>query len=77
MPLKRLLKESGSFGPTAVATLLKAYNGVVGDLGLKAPDEKERVARLIIDLAQRRTDLDAAVIRELTARLLKDADTAH
>jgi hypothetical protein len=30
MPLKRLLKESGSFGPTAAATLLKAYDDVVG-----------------------------------------------
>ncbi|MBV8895038.1 MAG: hypothetical protein JO051_00895 [Acidobacteriaceae bacterium] len=77
MPLKRLLKESGSFGPTAAATLLKAYDDVVGDLGLKATDEKERVARLIIDLAQHRTELDAASIRGLAARLLKEADAAH
>jgi hypothetical protein len=77
MPLKRLLKESGSFGPTAVATLVKAYDGLVGDLGLKATDEKERAAKLIIDLAQHRTDLDAASIRGLAARLLKEADAAH
>jgi hypothetical protein len=42
MPLKRLLNESGSFDPNAIAILLKAYDGVVNELGLGAPPEKER-----------------------------------
>jgi hypothetical protein len=40
MPLKRLLNESGSFDPNAI--LLKAYDGVVNELGLGAPPEKGR-----------------------------------
>jgi hypothetical protein len=32
MPLKRLLNESGSFDPKAIAIMLEAYDGVVADL---------------------------------------------
>jgi hypothetical protein len=59
MPLRRLAEESRSFDPNAVSILLTAYGGVVSDLGLKDAAEKKRAARLIIRLAQGRTDLDA------------------
>ena len=64
MPLKRMLDERGSFDPTAVAILLQAYDGVLVELGLKTPEEKERAASLVLRLAQGQTDLDAAKLRD-------------
>ncbi len=46
-----------AFGPNAVAILLEAYEGLVAELGLKAIEEKERAAKLILRLAQGQTDL--------------------
>jgi len=70
MSLKRVLNQSRSFDPKAVAILLEAYNGVVGELGLRAAAEKERAAKLIIELAQDQTDLDAVKLRDSVAALM-------
>ena len=64
MPLARMLEQSGSFNPEAVAALLEAFNGVVTELGLQATKEREKAATLIIQLAQGQTDLNAAKLRE-------------
>lgn len=70
MPLKRMLEGSGSFGPSAVAIPVEAYDGLVAELGLKAPDEKERAAKLIIRLSQGQTELDAAKLRNEAANVM-------
>jgi hypothetical protein len=70
MPLKRMLNESGGFDPNAVAILLEAYDGVVAELGLKAPEERLRVAKLIVDLARNQTDIDAALLRNEASNVL-------
>ena len=67
MPLKRLLDESRSFNPQAVAVLLKAYEDVVAELGLQAPDQKEKAARLVIKFATSQTDLDPVKLRNAVA----------
>jgi hypothetical protein len=71
MPLKRLLDESGSFDPKAVAIMLEAYDGVVADLGLKATDEKEKAARLVMQLARSQLDLDTASLRNGVTDLIR------
>jgi hypothetical protein len=63
MPLRRLLDESGSFDPKAVAIMLEAYDGVVADLGLQGADEREKAARLVMQLARSGADLDMASLR--------------
>jgi hypothetical protein len=65
-----MLNQGRSFDPSAVAILLKAYNGLVGELGLRADGEKERAAKLIIALAQDQTDLDAVKLRDRVAALM-------
>lgn len=56
--------EGRSFDPKAIAILLEAYAGVVVELGLRAPAERERAAKYIIRLARRHTDLDASRLRD-------------
>jgi hypothetical protein len=67
-----MLDESGSFDPKAVAILLAAYDGVVAELGLQAPTEREKAARFVIQLARGRADLDIASLREGAADLLRN-----
>jgi hypothetical protein len=74
MPLKRMLDQSGSFDPKAVAILLEAYNAVVTELGLWETPERERAAKLIIRLAQGQTDLDAAKLRDDAAAVRKGSE---
>ena len=78
MSLKRMLNQSRSFDPKAVAILLEAYNGLVGELGLRATAEKERAAKLIVELAQDQTDLDAVKLRDRVAALmLNECETSR
>jgi hypothetical protein len=72
MPLKRLLDESGSFDPKAVAIMLEAYDGVVAELGLQATDEREKAARLVMQLARSRVDLDTASLRSGVTDLIRN-----
>jgi hypothetical protein len=71
MPIRRLL-EGGSFHANSVAILVEAFNGVVDELGLQAPLERERAARLIIRLAYDQTELDAAKLRAAAAALMRN-----
>ena len=72
MPLKRMLDQSGSFDPKAVAIMLEAYGGVVADLGLQATDEREKAARLVMQLARSRSDLDMASLRSGVTDLIRN-----
>ena len=72
MPLARMLEQSTSFNPEAVAVLLEAFNGVVTELGLQATEEREKAAKLIIQQALDQTNLDAAKLREGTVALIRN-----
>ena len=72
MPLKRMLDQSGSFDPKSVAIMLEAYDGVVADLRLQAADEKEKAARLVVQLARGRGDLDTASVRNGVTDLIRN-----
>jgi hypothetical protein len=74
MPLARMLEQSGSFNPEAVATLLGAFNEVVAELGLQATEDRERAAKLIIQLALGQTNFDAAKLREGAVALIRNGD---
>lgn len=62
MPMLRLL-EGESFDSRSVAILVEAFKGVVSELGLQAPAERERAAQVVIRLAHGQTDLDTAKLR--------------
>jgi hypothetical protein len=72
MPLKRLLDESGSFDPKAIAIMVEAYDGVVADLGLRAADQREKAARLVVQLARSRVALDTASLRSGVTDLIRN-----
>lgn len=64
MPFKRLLSESRTFDPHAVAVLLEAYDGVAAALELREFSERETAAGVIVRLALGQPDLDAARLRD-------------
>jgi hypothetical protein len=66
MPLKRMGEESRNFHPASVSILL-AYDGLVAELGLATPAEKEKAARMIVHLAQAQTELDVPKLRDAAA----------
>jgi hypothetical protein len=63
MLLKRMLDDSGSFGPGAAAILLEAYDGLLVELDLGEPEKRVKAVKVIVDLARRQTDLDPATLR--------------
>jgi len=71
MPLKRSLDERGTFDPKAVAILLEAFDGVVTELALREPAERERAAKLIIRLALGQANLGAAKLRDGTVAFMR------
>ena len=70
MPLKRML-EGRNFSPESTAILVKAFDGVVADLDLRTIEERERAAKIVIDLAARQTELEAGTIRAEVVRLMR------
>jgi hypothetical protein len=79
MPIRRLLDESGSFDPNAIAVLAGVFNSVVSELAIEAPAERARAAKGVIRLAHGRTDLDAAKLRAAAVAELGslERDTLH
>ena len=72
MPIRRML-EGRSFefeGPAA--TLVEAFNGVVAELGLRTPAERERAAKIVIALAAGQTAVDPTKLRDEAASLMRD-----
>jgi hypothetical protein len=76
MPLKSMLSESRYFDPETVAVLLEAYDGAVAELGLRTLPEKERAARVILQLALGQTDLDVTKLRAGIAALMMQSESA-
>ena len=70
MPLKRMLGKGRSYDPKAVAILMEAFNGVVAELGLRTPAEREEAAKLIIRVAHGQPGLDAAKLRSSVIKLM-------
>ena len=54
MLMKRMLEVEGVFDPRAVAVLSEAFDGAVAELGLRTDGDRERAAKIIIDLARGR-----------------------
>ena len=75
MALKRLRDGSQNFHPDEIFILVRAYEGVVAELGLRSPAEQERAARRVISLAQGSTELDAIKLRDAVANsMLNERD---
>ena len=70
MPLKRMLGKGRSYDPKAVAILMEAFNGVVAELELRKPAEREEAAKLIIRVAHAQPDPDAAKLRSSVIKLM-------
>jgi hypothetical protein len=58
-----MLARRRKFDPRAVAVLVETFNGVVAELGLQAPAERERAAKIVIRLPRGQTDLDTGKLR--------------
>ena len=63
--------EGRNFDPKAAAILVDAFKSVVADLRLRSVADRERAAKVVIQLAARRTDLDAATLRDEAAAMMQ------
>ena len=70
MPIKRML-AGRNFSPESAAILVKAFDSLVAELGLRSQPEREQAAKVIIGLAAGQTVLDAARLRDEGASLMR------
>ena len=71
MPIGRML-EGKNFAPKAVAVLIETLNEIVEALDLRSAADRERAAKIVIELAQAQTTLDAAGLRDDAVRLMRE-----
>ena len=70
MPIKRML-EGRNFDLRAAATLVKAFNSVVAELDLRTLADRERAAKIVIQLAAGRTLVEAAELGDEAVSLMR------
>ena len=75
MPLRRML-EGRNFDPKAAAVIVEAFNEIIDELYLQSSAERERAARIVIELAAKEAELDVAKLRDDTVRLLRQESVA-
>ncbi len=71
MPIKRML-EGRNFDPKAAAVLVEAFNEIIDELNLRTLGDRERAARIVIELAAGRSLVDAAELRDDAISLMRD-----
>jgi hypothetical protein len=76
MPIWRML-EGKNFGPKAVAVLVEALNEIVEELDLRTVADRERAARIVIELALGRAILDAKLRDDAVRIMRKEGARAH
>ena len=72
MPIIRRMLEGRNFTPEAVAVLVEAFNEIVDELYLRSPAEREKAARILIELTLTRAILDAEELRDDAIGLMRD-----
>jgi len=70
MPIERMFKGR-NFSSESAATLVRAFRGVVADLGLRTAADRERAAKIVISIAADQTILDAEALRDKAAGLMR------
>jgi hypothetical protein len=75
MLVHRLL-ENTPFGPTDVESMAQAFEAICSQLDKKRADEREVIARRIINCAKRGT-LDSQDIRKMVLSEFQDQATPH
>jgi hypothetical protein len=67
----RPMLEGRNFDPKAVAILVEAFEGIVDELYLRTPAEREKAATILISLARAQPTLDIAELRDDAVRLMR------
>ena len=71
--LRRML-EGRNFDPKAAAVLVEAFNEVIDELDLRTIADRERTARIVIELAASKPTLDVAKLRDEAVDLMRRED---
>jgi len=71
MRIRRML-EGRNFDSEAVAILVEVFDGIVDELYLRRPAEREKAAKIVIELAAGKATLDAAKLRDKAIDLMRD-----
>ncbi len=75
MLIHRLL-ENTPFGPTDVESMAQAFEAICAQLNIRGADERELVARKVINCAKRGT-LDSQDIRKMVLSEFQDQAAVH
>ena len=75
MLIHRLL-ENATFGPTEVETMAQAFEAICAQLEIKGADEREVIARRVINCAKCGT-LNSQDIRKMVVSEVQDQATPH
>ncbi len=70
MPFRRML-EGRNFDPKAAAVLVEAFNEIIDELDLRTPADREKAARIVIELAVKEANLDVARLRDEAVSLMR------
>lgn len=70
MPIKRML-EGRNFEPQAVAILVEAFDAIVAELDLRTIADREKAAKIVINLAAGQATFDAAKLRDRGVRQMR------
>ena len=71
MPLRRMM-EGRNFEPKAAAVLVEAFNEIIDELDLRTISDRERAARIVIELAASKPTLDVAKLRDEAGDLIRN-----
>jgi hypothetical protein len=64
--------EGRNFDSKSAAILVKAFDGIVDELYLRSPAERDKAARIVIELAAGKATLDATRLRAEAVRLIQN-----
>ena len=69
--LRRML-EGRNFDSKAAAVLVEAFNEIIDELDLRTIADRERAARIVIELAAKEAELDVAKLRDEAGDLIRN-----
>ena len=73
MPLGRMMEER-NFDSKSAVILVEAFNEIIDELDLRTIADRERAAKIVVELAASKTALDVAELRDEAVDLIRKGD---
>ena len=73
MPLGRMM-EGRNFDSKSAVILVEAFNEIIDELDLRTIADREKAAKIVVELAASKTALDVAELRDEAVDLIRKGD---